>query len=389
MRTSEELYHQVRWDPRFDPARFVIGVGQRGAEPERVPLPAFSPGGEIPWHRVLFVEADGEVVWDRATGVDRLATSEAGRVREPRRLRAPFFTARTPHAWDPVAGAWRPADRTASTGAKCAESAADAVTSLRVLTWNTLWDRYNGEHLDTARRRTLLLAALMAADADVIALQEVEAALLTMLLESVWVRAGYALGTEPGGRDVNDTGLVLLSRPPVRESGVHALGPHKAITALTVGTANGPLVVAATHLTSDHSAGARRRETELADTAEGLSRVDADVVLLGDFNDAREGREGPGAALGMRDAWTEANGPADRTPTFDPRANPLAALSSLSGDAGRLDRVLLRGDGVSVAGARLQGDVPTAQGLFTSDHYGVAADLRVGDDGSPDTRVVP
>ncbi|WP_240528881.1 DUF504 domain-containing protein, partial [Streptomyces humi] len=100
MRTSEEIYHRVRWDPRFDPARFALGVRRRGAAPKRVPLPAFVPGGEIPWHRVLFIEADGEVVWDRATGVDRIDATEAGRVREARLLRAPFFTARTPYAWD-------------------------------------------------------------------------------------------------------------------------------------------------------------------------------------------------------------------------------------------------------------------------------------------------
>ncbi len=83
MRTSEEVYHQVRWDPRLDPARFVLGIRQRGAAPERVPLPSFVPGGEIPWHRILFVEADGEVVWDRATGVDRVGVSGAGRRRTP------------------------------------------------------------------------------------------------------------------------------------------------------------------------------------------------------------------------------------------------------------------------------------------------------------------
>ena len=60
MRTSEEIYHRVRWDPRFDPARFVLGINVRGAAPKRVPLPNFVPGGDIPWHRVLFVEADGE-----------------------------------------------------------------------------------------------------------------------------------------------------------------------------------------------------------------------------------------------------------------------------------------------------------------------------------------
>jgi poly(A) polymerase len=62
MRTSDEIYHQVRWDPRFDPARFVLGINRRGAAPERIPMPAFVPGGDIPWHRVLFIEADGELV---------------------------------------------------------------------------------------------------------------------------------------------------------------------------------------------------------------------------------------------------------------------------------------------------------------------------------------
>ncbi|MGR7001509.1 DUF504 domain-containing protein [Yinghuangia aomiensis] len=94
MRTSEEIYHRVRWDARFDPARFVLGVSRRGKEPKRVPLPGFVPGGEIPWHRVVFIEADGERVWDRESGVDVVGKTGAGLARAPRRLRAPHFTAR-------------------------------------------------------------------------------------------------------------------------------------------------------------------------------------------------------------------------------------------------------------------------------------------------------
>ncbi|MFE7759986.1 poly(A) polymerase [Streptomyces sp. NPDC057438] len=368
MRTSEEIYHRVRWDARFDPARFVFGVLQRGAAPKRVPLPAFVPGGEIPWHRVLFVEADGEVVWDRSTGVDRIDATDAGRVRETRLLRAPFFTARTPHAWD--GEQWAPA-RTPQ-GADW-EGGPDSV---RVLTWNTLWDRYDADLIDSAGRRPLLLRALRDADVDVIALQEVEAELLAMLLREPWVRAGWTLGTDPRGRDVDTCGLLLLSRLPVREAAFHALGPHKAVTSVVVEAGQRPLVVAATHLSSDHSTdGAGRRTAELARIAEGFAALDAGLVLLGDFND---GGDTPQVTLGMRDAWSETHGPDDLTPTFDPVANPLAAVSSLTGRASRLDRVLVRGPGLGVRSAELYGDTPSPDGLFVSDHYGVRAEVGPG-----------
>ena len=361
MRTSEELYHRVRWDARFDPARFVVGILQRGAEPKRMPLSAFVPGGDIPWHRVIFFEADGEVVWDRSSGVDRIDETGAGRARDPRRLRAPFFTARTPYMWE--GDGWIPAP---APGGR-------ASTGLRVLTWNTLWDRYDGDRIDTALRRPLLLAALRDADADVIALQEVERALLDMLLREPWVRDGWTVATDPRGRDVDECGLLLLSRLPVREVGHLALGPHKAVTALVVETADGPVTVAATHLSSDHSEnGADRRDAELSRLAEGLAGVEGDVVLVGDFND---GGDGPQSVLGMRDAWSDVHGPADRTPTFDPAANPLAAISSLSGRVSRLDRVLLRTDDLRAGRAVLHGDTPAAEGLFISDHYGVGVDL--------------
>ncbi|WP_405795735.1 poly(A) polymerase [Streptomyces sp. NBC_01506] len=367
MRTSDQLYHQVRWDPRFDPARFVLGVSRRGTSPGRIPLPAFVPGGDIPWHRVLFVEADGEVVWDRVTGVDRIDTTDAGRVRRPRLLRAPFFTAGTAYAYD---GAdWRPAR---------AVPPPPSAAPLRVLTWNTLWDRYDSDRVDTAARRPMLLAALAESDADVVALQEVERELLAMLLNEPWVRASYTIGSDPDGRAVDDNGLLLLSRLPVREAGHHTLGSHKAVVALTVETASGPVVVAGTHLSSDHSKdGPARRRNELAALAEGLGGIDAELILLGDFNDGSGGGEGPAAALGLRDAWSEVYGSEDRTPTFDPVTNPLAAVASLSGIPARLDRVLLRGSGV-VAAAALRGDTPDARGLYISDHYGVAATVNHG-----------
>ncbi|MEU3652223.1 poly(A) polymerase [Streptomyces sp. NPDC032161] len=392
MRTSEEIYHRVRWDARFDPARFVMGVAQRGRAPKRVPLPRFTPGGEIPWHRVLFIEADGEVVWDRATGVDRLDATEAGRVRAPRRLPSPYFTSRTPHAFCASRGTWAPVEEgvqprgTRAAGEEGVQPRGGwtppegdgtplpaSAGPLTVLTWNTLWDRYDSDRIDTARRRPLLLEALRAADADVIALQEAEPALLALLLEAPWVREHCTLGTDPGGRDVADCGLLLLSRLPVREAGLHELGPHKAVAAVVVESGAGPVTVAVTHLSSDHSPnGADRRDAELTDLATGLAAVEGEVLLLGDFND---GGDTPQQRLGMADAWSRVHGAADRTPTFDPSVNPLAAVSSLSGRASRLDRVLVRSERWRPVSAVLLGDVPAPDGPYVSDHFGVRVEL--------------
>lgn len=97
---------------------------------------------------------------------------------------------------------------------------------------------------------------------------------------------------------------------------------------------------------------------------EVLSDVDCPVVVLGDFND---GTDLPGRVLGLQDAWTAVRG--DGTPTFDPVANPLAAVSSLTGQADRRDRVFVRG--LRALRAELRG---TSEPV--SDHYGVEVEVK-------------
>ncbi|WP_424215234.1 RNA repair domain-containing protein [Streptomyces sp. BI20] len=392
MRTSEEVYHRIRWDARLDQGRFVFGVAQRGAEPERVPFARFVPGGDVPWHRVLFVEADGVVVWDRASGVDTVGAEGPGRVRAERALAAPFFAPRVPHRWDPAAGEWAPA---VPDPAPVAGGSGGSGGSLRVLTWNTLWDRYDAELISTARRRALLPAALAASGADVIALQEVEEPLWRALLAEPWLRAGWTVSDGPRGREVSDTGLAVLSRVPITEVGTHSLGRHKAVLGVRLAAPSGPWTVLCTHLSSDHTQGGGEvRAVQLGRIAQGLAGLDPAVpaLVVGDFNDGRIGAEGPAGVLGVADAWSRRHGPEDLTPTFDPGVNPLAAVGSLTGQAGRIDRVLLRGDRARVLAARRYGDRPaTPDGLFLSDHFGVlvdlAADPEAGGDGPRDPAV--
>ena len=280
---------------------------------------------------MLFVEADGEVVWDRATRRRPRRRREAGRVREPRRLRAPFFTARAPHAWH---------------GHRRAAGAPPARPELRrrhgrVLTWNTLWDRYDRDRIDTARRRPLLLDALDARRTPTSSrCRRWSAGLLTLLLAAPWVRAAYTLGTDPAGRDIPTTagpaarpglpewrrGGPVHARPAQGRRRGHRRHRRRAAHGRRHPPQQRPLARPAT----------RRDATRRL--AEGRRGWTGELLLVGDFNDGG----GPTRRRRLGMTTPGARSTARRRPTFDPAVNPLAAVSSLSGRASRLDRVLLR-----------------------------------------------
>jgi 2'-5' RNA ligase/uncharacterized protein (UPF0248 family) len=73
LRTSREVYDQIRWDPRLDAAAFTIGYETRDEGTQEIALPSFDPEGEIPWHRIQFIRRGETVVWDRRLRVDLLA----------------------------------------------------------------------------------------------------------------------------------------------------------------------------------------------------------------------------------------------------------------------------------------------------------------------------
>jgi uncharacterized protein (UPF0248 family) len=76
-RTAREAFDWIKWDRSFDPSRFVVGYDEHAEDPAELSLEAFEGLGEIPLHRVLYLRAGREVVWDRRARLDRLAELRA------------------------------------------------------------------------------------------------------------------------------------------------------------------------------------------------------------------------------------------------------------------------------------------------------------------------
>ncbi len=361
LKTSEQIYHQLRWDPGIPEERVVIiyddhRVGLRG-----VSFGEFTPGGRIPWSRLWRYELDGEVIWDRAARIDRV---DAARQLVQRAQPEAGFT-RLPVWWfEPGAQEWR---QWRGEGSSLPEACS-------VLTLNVLFDDYQPERLDTARRTEALLALLAERRPTLIALQEVKSALLAALLAEDWVREGYFLSEGPGGTTVHPYGQLLLSRvPPNRLEQARFSHAKRAIVATF-----GSISVAVVHLTSD------RRPDSAARRAEQLERLCAgligDALIVGDFNFGDDHTEP--SLSGWVDVWPHLR-PDEPGLTYDPASNALAAALSVTRQSRRLDRVLLRADPVVVlpVDIALVGQEPLVGAdppLLLSDHYGLLADLRLG-----------
>ncbi|MCB9669590.1 MAG: DUF504 domain-containing protein [Alphaproteobacteria bacterium] len=355
MRTADRAHAQIRWDPRLDERRFTVGVDVHAAEPKVIPFTRFVPGGDIPWHRVLFFACDGVPCWDRTTGHDGLdALAEAGEVSRVR-LAAPW-RARSPVRLQD--GAWRES-----------HAGRPLERGLSVLTWNVLWDRFERERIGSAARWPLLLQAALDTGADLIAFQEVDPAFHFLVLDHPEVRADWWVSHGPGHPDIGDRDLLLLGRVEVAQVALLELGPHKGALAALVGGED-PVLVVTTHLSSAHRAeGARHRAEELTGLFGAVGDRAFPTVLLGDLNLAEEG-----PVLDTRDAWLEVRG--NPEPTFDPGTNPLSAVNTISGRAARLDRVLLLGELRASAAERL--GTSAVDGIWLSDHAGVLVRLERG-----------
>jgi poly(A) polymerase len=324
----------------------------------------------VPWHRIVEFWIDDELAWSRPERIDRLdeLSARAGGTDE-----LPPTEPLVAHAY--VAGAWQPGRIAAVTSA-----------ALRAITWNLLFDRYDGDILRSDERWQDALDRLAPLAADVIVLCEVTPKIWQRVLEQPWVRA-YNVSHAPTAPRLEPFGQAILARHPLRDVRVLELARRRTAVSATLDVGDRAIGVVALHLTSDKQPDAAAlRDAQLAGVLAHVRSEQRDAwIVAGDFNSAPEVHASSIAAARAIDAW-EAVRPGEPGYTFDAVANTLAAATSSTGRSTRLDRVLAIG--LAPTGARLIGVEPGPAGIPPSDHYGVCVDFALAGS-SPDLRTAP
>ncbi len=332
--TEQETYHRLRWDPRFEVGRCSVVVSRRPSGTQRLAFLDLDTN-VVPWHRIVEFWIDDELAWSRPQRIDRL-DELAGR--------------------GPVA----PAAPTV---------VAPRGKTLKVVTWNLLFDLYDAANLRSGERWDDALGRLAKLDADVIALVEVTRPMWRRILAKPWLR-DYHASHVVDAPELAPYGQVVLSRFPIRATRTLQLTRDKRAVFVTLEVGAQAVGVAVVHLTSNLKAGAP--EIRAAQLAAVEAELDGDPwIITGDFNAPPE--ELPVAD--SIDAWRAIHGEAPGY-TFDVARNALTAAVSRSGVSARYDRIHARG--LDVIGCALVGDDGVGKsGLPPSDHFGVVAELAL------------
>lgn len=340
---GQRVYHQLRWDPRFDADACEIVLADRPAGTKVIAFRDFLPNGPIPWHRIIGFRYRGEVLWDRASRLDRRdealhgglgRVGETVAVEELERHEAdvlPSLVAQPPVTPSPT-----------------------------IVTWNVLSDAWDGELLDHPRRWARLLAETQQQQPDVVVFTEATDTFFAMIAAEAALRTSYAIISS------EHSDVVMLSRAQPDQCAALELAPGRMAL---VGWF-GDVVIAGLHLPSDREASRRaERERDL----ERLSRTllgSHSLVLAGDFNAQDDEIDSLVERLRGLDAWSAVH-PSLPGLTYDVQKNPIAGALTKRGRSSRLDRVVVFGERFDVTSARLLG----VDGEPTSDHFGLAVSL--------------
>lgn len=220
-------------------------------------------------------------------------------------------------------------------------------------------------------RLDLIVAALRAADPDVIALQEVlqdASKGLPNQAETIAQRLGYPyvffVGAEPETASKR-YGNAIISRLPVVDVARRKLEPlddYRTAIRVRVQKEGKPIDVIATHLAWQPEAAAVRA-AQIADLLHWLPDDGVPALLMGDFNAPLDDR-------GL-DALT---------PRFTSALPPKAVVTTLNPAHGHdprvIDHIFAESTAFDIRNAHIIGDRPV-NGLYPSDHFGVVAQISL------------
>ena len=270
-----------------------------------------------------------------------------------------------------LAAALMPASAFASAPATPLSTDGAGERSLSVVTLNIYHDKD-----DWPKRRMQIAEKLKAMRPDVVVLQEViqnetlsnQAAWLAKQLGYQW----YFTSTDPFGRPVR-YGNALLTRHPIlarQQKALEPLDDNRTAGMLRIDLEGRTVNVYVTHLhwTEEGSAMRARQMVDLKGfidaTSEGLPSV-----VAGDFNASANAPELSSLGEGFVDAYGSQHAGAD-----------VVASSTLNlkyFKPRRIDHVFFQRDAFQATSSEIIFNQPDGQGIWASDHFGVAVTLRL------------
>ncbi|KAH9598631.1 Endonuclease/exonuclease/phosphatase [Trypanosoma melophagium] len=275
-------------------------------------------------------------------------------------------------------------------------------STLKLLTWNVMFDRYSGKPTPlgmpgidwcSPKRYPVLAKIIQQEDADVVGMQEVEPVFWNFLSKQSWVRENYFFSCGYASPAITPWGVLMLvhrrrlSVQNITYLNVPAWTNHVSLMpVVTLEMPHGSVHVAAAHLLAPYT-----KSHETARTSQdGALRhhmtktLSGDVVTMGDFNDWPTSEFHMPSESQYVDCWPLLH-PGNPGKTMD-ETNTFCKLKVEEMFFGRSDKVFLRSRRLVPVEAHLVGtkSVNDENGnneapayLFPSDHYGVSMTFKL------------
>jgi poly(A) polymerase len=245
--------------------------------------------------------------------------------------------------------------------------------AIRLLTYNVLDDERS-----VPERGPALLKIIKDLDPDIVALQELTPAFVTLLGKEDWIRQSYKMRSEEGEQLIFEE-LCILSKFPILHLEFRRLPGwlRRSVLVATISAHGRTLAVATSHLDSFMEDGPTRAEQ--MDLIFPMLKSADDAVFMGDFNFG-DGEEPDTSHIdkSYADLWRTVFKD-DPGYTWNIERSEMAKKGSFPDEKSRrLDRILLRSDFFVPESIKILGDAPIdpqRPALFPSDHFGLTGSI--------------